>query len=103
MSFEQYPMDIQRCNISFESWGYPTQVILNLIQSDIVIVYIIKTYQNDISDDDNFTSFQYIILVWLRERRKYSSAISLAQFDLDVNFINEGQNKFASLGKILLQ
>ena len=27
MHFEEYPMDTQRCNISFESWGHPCQVI----------------------------------------------------------------------------
>ena len=26
MHFEEYPMDTQRCNISFESWGHPCQV-----------------------------------------------------------------------------
>ena len=44
---------------------------------------------------------QYIVLNWLREKRKFSSTISLAQFDLDVNFIQEASNNFSSLGKVL--
>ena len=43
--------------------------------------------------------FQYIVLTWLREKRKFSSSISLAQFDLDVNFIEEPLSNFSILGK----
>ena len=44
---------------------------------------------------------QYIILTWLREKRKFSDSISLAQFDLDVNFIEDPLSNFSSLGKLL--
>ena len=43
--------------------------------------------------------FQYIVLSWLREKRKYSSSISLAQFDFDVNFFDDCANDFVALGK----
>ena len=34
MHFEEYPMDTQRCNISFESWGHPCQVRLLFMNSE---------------------------------------------------------------------
>ena len=30
MTFEEYPVDTQRCNISLESWGHPSEVIDNI-------------------------------------------------------------------------
>ena len=67
MHFEEYPMDTQRCNISFESWGHTSH---------------------------------YIVLTWLREKRKFSDSIALAQFDLDVNFVEEPLSNFSILGKL---
>ena len=69
MHFEKYPVDIQRCNISFESWGHTNH---------------------------------YIVLSWLSEKRKFSSSIALAQFDLDLHFIEEPPSAFGTLGKSLL-
>ena len=66
MHFEKYPVDIQRCNISFESWGHTNH---------------------------------YIVLSWLSEKRKFSSSIALAQFDLDLHFIEEPPSAFGTLGK----
>ena len=66
MHFEKYPVDIQRCNISFESWGHTNH---------------------------------YIVLSWLQEKRKFSSSIALAQFDLDLHFIEEPPSAFGALGK----
>lgn len=66
MHFEKYPVDIQRCNVSFESWGHTNH---------------------------------YIVLSWLREKRKFSSSIALAQFDLDLHFIEEPPSAFGTLGK----
>lgn len=65
MHFEKYPVDVQRCNISFESWGHTNH---------------------------------YIVLSWLREKRKFSKSISLAQFDLDLHFIEEPPSAFGILG-----
>ena len=67
MHFEKYPVDIQRCNISFESWGHTKH---------------------------------YIQLTWLREKRKMSTSIALAQFDLDLHFIEEPPSAFGTLGKL---
>jgi hypothetical protein len=69
MHFEKYPVDTQRCNISFESWGHTNH---------------------------------FIELTWLREKRIFSSAIALAQFDLDVHFIEEPPSSFSLLGESLL-
>ena len=66
MHFEKYPVDIQRCNVSFESWGHTNH---------------------------------YIMLSWLTEKRKFSSSIALAQFDLDLHFIEEPPSAFGTLGK----
>ena len=44
----------------------------------------------------------YIVLTWLREKRKFSDSIALAQFDLDVNFVEEPLSNFSILGKISL-
>ena len=66
MHFEKYPVDTQRCNISFESWGHTNH---------------------------------FIELTWLREKRIFSSAIALAQFDLDVHFIEDPPSSFSLLGK----
>ena len=30
MTFEEYPVDTQRCNISLESWGHPSEVSNNI-------------------------------------------------------------------------
>ena len=43
---------------------------------------------------------QFIVLSWLKEKRKFSSSISLAQFDLDVNFEDNPQNTFGALGRL---
>ena len=66
MHFEKYPVDIQRCNVSFESWGHTNH---------------------------------YIMLSWLYEKRKFSKSIALAQFGLDLHFIEEPPSAFGSLGK----
>ena len=66
MHFEKYPVDIQRCNVSFESWGHTNH---------------------------------YIMLSWLKEKRKFSTSIALAQFDLDLHFIEEPPSAFGTLGK----
>ena len=41
MTFEEYPVDTQRCNISLESWGHPSEVIYNisLSISFLIILY----------------------------------------------------------------
>jgi len=65
MHFEKYPVDIQRCNVSFESWGHTNH---------------------------------YIMLSWLYEKRKFSKSIALAQFGLDLHFIEEPPSAFGSLG-----
>ena len=39
MTFEEYPVDTQRCNISLESWGHPSEVINNI---SLFISYIIS-------------------------------------------------------------
>ena len=69
MHFEKYPVDIQRCNVSFESWGHTNH---------------------------------YIMLSWLYEKRKFSKSIALAQFGLDLHFIEEPPSAFGSLGKFFL-
>ena len=66
MHFEEYPMDTQRCNISFESWGHTSH---------------------------------YIVLTWLREKRIFSDSITLSQFDLDVQFVEEPLSNFSILGE----
>ena len=101
MTFEEYPVDTQRCNISLESWGHPSEVIDNIswavsfLISEIDFVFICAT----ITTSAQFLFFQYIVLSWLREKRKYSSSISLAQFDFDVNFFDDSANDFVALGK----
>ena len=97
MTFEEYPVDTQRCNISLESWGHPSEVINNI---SLFISYIISNvFICEITTSALFVFFQYIVLSWLREKRKYSSSISLAQFDFDVNFFDDSANDFVALGK----
>ena len=41
MTFEEYPVDTQRCNISLESWGHPSEVIKNIsLTIDFLIIFI---------------------------------------------------------------
>ena len=42
MTFEEYPVDTQRCNISLESWGHPSEVIDNISWevSFLIILYL---------------------------------------------------------------
>ena len=99
MHFEEYPMDTQRCNISFESWGHPCQVNIDYIEVLVIFVNDLKHIFIYIIIYLVIYPFQYIVLTWLREKRKFSSSISLAQFDLDVNFIEEPLSNFSILGK----
>ena len=53
MTFEEYPVDTQRCNISLESWGHPSEVIDNislaincLINFDFVFICDITTSEH---------------------------------------------------------
>ena len=97
MHFEEYPMDTQRCNISFESWGHPCQVNMFTFNFSIILYEFYLSYVSLYIY--LYVFFQYIVLTWLREKRKFSSSISLAQFDLDVNFIEEPLSNFSILGK----
>ena len=98
MTFEEYPVDTQRCNISLESWGHPSEVIYNISLSIIFLIKLDFVFICDLTTSE-FFFFQYIVLSWLREKRKYSSSISLAQFDFDVNFFDDSANDFVALGK----
>ena len=100
MHFEEYPMDTQRCNISFESWGHPCQVIYDTMRNLCLITSFYFNPNWKRIHILSYQTFQYIILTWLREKRKFSSSISLAQFDLDVNFIEDPLSNFSSLGKL---
>ena len=52
MTFEEYPVDTQRCNISLESWGHPSEVSNNnslkvsFLKKAILKKFVFKTHIN---------------------------------------------------------
>ena len=62
MKFEDYPVDIQHCDIEFESWGHTTDIlkffwIKNDVKSNENITLSQHTFYVELIDDDSSSSF----------------------------------------------